>query len=445
MNKRVKKCFICCLVLSLFFTSFPQLLVYAENTEQPVQSKVSEEVEYVTFVEDETNELGMSEEKVVSVEEIAPYVILADGETLPQIKTDEVSVLSDDVVQLDTEDALYQYLKEQVVARNSQITVSVPIEINNKIGPVSAMTSAQEYTESCTGQEGDALKYGGVGYSVSTRSYTGATRVTYTYYMNYFSTAEQEKQLTSAVTCALASLNLNGKTDVEKVIAIHNYICDHVDYDYDGLSDSTNTVKYTAYGALCNGKAVCNGYAVLFYRMCKDAGLSVRIIPGTANGGAHAWNIVRVGNVYYNVDTTWDGQDTQTFNRYLLKNENDFSADHTRRENCATEEFNDAYPMAEQSYVLPATDSDLPAINHDTPLNIDNTWIFENVTTNNEIISTQAVGKPKLLIYFISVYDCLSQFQGLYKENAALDIIAMPMDTAVKEDVQKISDTLLYI
>lgn len=197
----------------------------------------------------------------------------------------EVSVLSDDVVQLDTEDALYQYLKEQVVARNSQITVSVPIEINNKIGPVSAMTSAQEYTESCTGQEGDALKYGGVGYNVSTRSYTGATRVTYTYYMNYFSTAEQEKQLTSAVTCALASLNLNGKTDVEKVIAIHNYICDHVDYDYDGLSDSTNTVKYTAYGALCNGKAVCNGYAVLFYRMCKDAGLSVRIIPGTANGG----------------------------------------------------------------------------------------------------------------------------------------------------------------
>ena len=444
MNKRVKKCFICCLVLSLFFTSFPQLLVYAENTEQPVQSKVSEEVEYVIFVEDETNELGMSEEKVVSVEEIAPYVILADGETLPQIKTDEVSVLSDDVVQLDTEDALYQYLKEQVVARNSQITVSVPIEINNKIGPVSAMTSAQEYTESCTGQEGDALKYGGVGYSVSTRSYTGATRVTYTYYMNYFSTAEQEKQLTSAVTCALASLNLNGKTDVEKVIAIHNYICDHVDYDYDGLSDSTNTVKYTAYGALCNGKAVCNGYAVLFYRMCKDAGLSVRIIPGTANGGAHAWNIVRVGNVYYNVDTTWDGQDTQTFNRYLLKNENDFSADHTRRENCATEEFNDAYPMAEQSYVLPATDSDLPAINHDTPLNIDNTWIFENVTTNNEIISTQAVGKPKLLIYFISVYDCLSQFQGLYKENADLDIIAMPMDTAVKEDVQKFQELYDY-
>ena len=444
MSKNIKKWFICCLVLSLLFTSFPQMSVWAENTEQPAQSEVSEGEECVVLAEADKEETGVSEEPVVSVEEVAPYVILADGETLPQTKADEVSVLSDDVVQLETEDALYQYLKEQIVVRNSQITVSVPVEINNKVGPINAMTSAQKYTEACTGQEGDALKYGGVGYSVSTTSYSGAARVTYTYYMNYYTTAEQEKQLTSAVTSALASLNLNGKTDVEKVIAIHNYICDHVDYDYDGLSDSTNTVKYTAYGALCNGKAVCNGYAVLFYRMCKDAGLSVRIIPGTANGGAHAWNIVRVGNVYYNVDTTWDGQDTQTFNRYLLKNENDFSADHTRRENCATEEFNDAYPMAEQSYVLPATDSDLPAINHDTPLNIDNTWIFENVTTNNEIISTQAVGKPKLLIYFISVYDCLSQFQGLYKENADLDIIAMPMDTAVKEDVQKFQELYDY-
>ena len=43
------------------------------------------------------------------------------------------------------------------------------------------------------------------------------------------------------------------------------------DYDYSGLSDSSNLIKYTAYAALCEGKAVCRGYAVLFYRMCKEA------------------------------------------------------------------------------------------------------------------------------------------------------------------------------
>lgn len=218
MSKNIKKWFICCLVLSLLFTSFPQMSVWAENTEQPAQSEVSEGEECVVLAEADKEETGVSEEPVVSVEEVAPYVILADGETLPQTKADEVSVLSDDVVQLETEDALYQYLKEQVVVRNSQITVSVPVEINNKVGPINAMTSAQKYTEACTGQEGDALKYGGVGYSVSTTSYSGAARVTYTYYMNYYTTAEQEKQLTSAVTSALASLNLDEKQKQRRLL-----------------------------------------------------------------------------------------------------------------------------------------------------------------------------------------------------------------------------------
>ena len=427
MNKRVKKCFICCLVLSLFFTSFPQLLVYAENTEQPAQSEVSEGEECVVLAEADKEETGVSEEPVVSVEEVAPYVILADGETLPQTKADEVSVLSDDVVQLETEDALYQYLKEQVVVRNSQITVSVPVEINNKVGPINAMTSAQKYTEACTGQEGDALKYGGVGYSVSTTSYSGAARVTYTYYMNYYTTAEQEKQLTSAVTSALASLNLDEKTEAEKVVAIHNYICDHVDYDYDGLSDSSNTVKYTAYGALCNGKAVCNGYAVLFYRMCKEAGLSVRIISGTANGGSHAWNIVKVGDVYYAVDSTWDGQDAQTLDQYLLKSEKDFSADHTRSAEYTTEEFNDAYPMALNSYYEKTFNDSL---NRDNPQ-------YDNVALDGTTVATVSFSKPKILIYFSTQCGYSQATIGEISKNTytGADIVAVAVNTTSVDDV----------
>ena len=433
MSKNIKKWFICCLVLSLLFTSFPQMSVWAENTEQPAQSEVSEGEECVVLAEADKEETGVSEEPVVSVEEVAPYVILADGETLPQTKADEVSVLSDDVVQLETEDALYQYLKEQVVVRNSQITVSVPVEINNKVGPINAMTSAQKYTEACTGQEGDALKYGGVGYSVSTTSYSGAARVTYTYYMNYYTTAEQEKQLTSAVTSALASLNLDGKTEAEKVVAIHNYICDHVDYDYDGLSDSSNTVKYTAYGALCNGKAVCNGYAVLFYRMCKEAGLSVRIISGTANGGSHAWNIVKVGDVYYAVDSTWDGQDAQTLDQYLLKSEKDFSADHTRSAEYTTEEFNDAYPMALNSYYEKTFNDSL---------NLDNPQ-YDNVALDGTTVATVSFSKPKILIYFSTQCGYSQATIGEISKNTytGADIVAVAVNTTSVDDVTAFKNT----
>ena len=407
--------------------------VWAENTEQPAQSEVSEGEECVVLAEADKEETGVSEEPVVSVEEVAPYVILADGETLPQTKADEVSVLSDDVVQLETEDALYQYLKEQVVVRNSQITVSVPVEINNKVGPINAMTSAQKYTEACTGQEGDALKYGGVGYSVSTTSYSGAARVTYTYYMNYYTTAEQEKQLTSAVTSALASLNLDGKTEAEKVVAIHNYICDHVDYDYDGLSDSSNTVKYTAYGALCNGKAVCNGYAVLFYRMCKEAGLSVRIISGTANGGSHAWNIVKVGDVYYAVDSTWDGQDAQTLDQYLLKSEKDFSADHTRSAEYTTEEFNDAYPMALNSYYEKTFNDSL---------NLDNPQ-YDNVALDGTTVATVSFSKPKILIYFSTQCGYSQATIGEISKNTytGADIVAVAVNTTSVDDVTAFKNT----
>ena len=295
------------------------------------------------------------------------------------------------------------------------------------------MTSAQKYTEACTGQEGDALKYGGVGYSVSTTSYSGAARVTYTYYMNYYTTAEQEKQLTSAVTSALASLNLDGKTEAEKVVAIHNYICDHVDYDYDGLSDSSNTVKYTAYGALCNGKAVCNGYAVLFYRMCKEAGLSVRIISGTANGGSHAWNIVKVGDVYYAVDSTWDGQDAQTLDQYLLKSEKDFSADHTRSAEYTTEEFNDAYPMALNSYYEKTFNDSL---------NLDNPQ-YDNVALDGTTVATVSFSKPKILIYFSTQCGYSQATIGEISKNTytGADIVAVAVNTTSVDDVTAFKNT----
>ena len=203
--------------------------------------------------------------------------------------------------------------------------------------------------DSSTGQEGDALLYGYAGCNVS---YSTAGYIKYT--MAYHSNAEQEAKLTEAVAVAMAKLQLNGLSEAKKITKIHDYICNHVDYEYNSKEEQI----YTAYGALCTGKAVCQGYAVLFYRLCKEAGLSVRIISGTGNGGPHAWNIVRIGSKYYNVDCTWDGQDAATYNEFLLKSEADFR-DHTRESwpvagsHCldyTSAEFNAQYPMTEKSW-----------------------------------------------------------------------------------------------
>ena len=249
-------------------------------------------------------------------------------------------------------DSAVSYLRKQMVSRETEITVNFPASwfTSHKDGLYwDLLYDAMKCDDSSTGQEGDALLYGYAGCNVS---YSTAGYIKYT--MAYHSNAEQEAKLTEAVAAAMAKLQLNGLSEAKKITKIHDYICNHVDYAY----NSTEEQIYTAYGALCTGKAVCQGYAVLFYRLCKEAGLSVRIISGTGNGGPHAWNIVRIGSKYYNVDCTWDGQDTATYNEFLLKSEADFS-DHTRESwevagnhylDYTSAEFNAQYPMTEKSW-----------------------------------------------------------------------------------------------
>ena len=249
-------------------------------------------------------------------------------------------------------DSAVSYLRKQMVSRETEITLNFPaswFDSHKDKLYWDLLYDAIKCDESSTGQEGDALIYGYAGCDVS---YSNAGYIQYT--MLYHSDAEQEAKLTAAVAEAMTTLQLNGLSEAKKIIKIHDYICNHVEYAY----NSTEEQIYTAYGALCTGKAVCQGYAVLFYRLCKEAGLSVRIISGTGNGGAHAWNIVRIGSKYYNVDCTWDGQDEATYNEFLLKSEADFT-DHTRKSwkvagshylYYTSAEFNAQYPMTEKSW-----------------------------------------------------------------------------------------------
>lgn len=249
-------------------------------------------------------------------------------------------------------DSAVSYLRKQMVSRETEITLNFPASwfTSHKDGLYwDLLYDAMKCDDSSTGQEGDALLYGYAGCNVS---YSTAGYIKYT--MAYHSNAEQEAKLTEAVAAAMAKLQLNGLSEAKKITKIHDYICNHVDYAY----NSTEEQIYTAYGALCTGKAVCQGYAVLFYRLCKEAGLSVRIISGTGNGGPHAWNIVRIGSKYYNMDCTWDGQDAATYNEFLLKSEADFR-DHTRKSwkvagshylDYTSAEFNAQYPMTEKSW-----------------------------------------------------------------------------------------------
>ena len=348
MNKRLIS-----LVLTfiMLITVVPSTIVEASEVTTMESVKASSNQSEVTKPEENTiYAVNPLYEDVISIDDLKRKL---DSESSDKESADGEQLFGSFTGQYFSDyDSAVLYLRKQMVSRETEINLNFPESwfTSHKDGLYwDLLYDAMKCDESSTGQEGDALLYGYAGCNVS---YSTAGYIKYT--MAYHSNAEQEAKLTEAVAVAMAKLQLNGFSEAKKITKIHDYICNHVDYEYNSKEEQI----YTAYGALCTGKAVCQGYAVLFYRLCKEAGLSVRIISGTGNGGPHAWNIVRIGSKYYNVDCTWDGQDAATYNEFLLKSEADFR-DHTRESwpvagsHCldyTSAEFNAQYPMTEKSW-----------------------------------------------------------------------------------------------
>lgn len=213
---------------------------------------------------------------------------------------------------------------------------------------------------------GDYLsyQYGGwkAGISISGTSGSSDRTAKYTFTVTYYTDYEQEQAVESRVNEVLAEIVSDSMSDYEKIKAVYDYICDNVAYDYANLGNTDYKLQYTAYGALIDGRAVCQGYSALFYRSMLELGIDCRIISGLGNGGAHAWNIVKLGNYYYNVDVTWDSNysDTDAY-KYFLKSDADFGA-HERDTDKFGSDFEAQYNISGTSYTLPEDTDEAEAV-----------------------------------------------------------------------------------
>ncbi len=257
------------------------------------------------------------------------------------------------------------YLKEREIARDvTSITlkVSFPVKFNSTEDAYSYISGAISIAEQHNGigTEGDYLRFNRLGESLGISYYPQQDGLielsTISYSLYHLTSPQKEAEITEYLNNQVyPSLSLNDKSDVEKIKAIYGYITEHVTYDWDNLNNREYEMKYTTYAALINGTAVCQGYSSLLYRMMNEAGIDARIITSRN----HAWNIVRIGNLYYNVDSTWDsnyGNDPDRWEYYLLCNSNfentqkDENGDHQRDAKYRTSEFYASYPMSDTDF-----------------------------------------------------------------------------------------------
>ncbi len=92
-------------------------------------------------------------------------------------------------------------------------------------------------------------------------------------------------------------------TDVHKALILHDKLA--INCKYASLSNGHyESVAYTAYGALVNGEAVCQGYSLAYMYLLDKVGIKSYFCP--SDGMGHAWNIVEIGGKKYHVDVTHD-------------------------------------------------------------------------------------------------------------------------------------------
>jgi len=111
----------------------------------------------------------------------------------------------------------------------------------------------------------------------------------------------------------IKSIISDNMTAYEKEKAIHDYIVINTTYDE---YNQWPIESHTAYGALVNGVAVCDGYAESLDLLLKMAGIKSKLVYGTMDNVLHAWNLVEINGQKYFVDATADDPTNNT-NNYM--------------------------------------------------------------------------------------------------------------------------------
>lgn len=133
------------------------------------------------------------------------------------------------------------------------------------------------------------------------------------YYSDYFSSDKDLKRFLNkeeaAVRKVVESIPASAKTRYDRVAYINDYIVKNCEYSMDAFRVANTPMEmnyypaWTAYGALIDGKAVCEGYSKAM-KLCLDL-LGIPCVLVSGNG--HEWNEVQMEDgKWYLLDATFN-------------------------------------------------------------------------------------------------------------------------------------------
>ena len=97
-----------------------------------------------------------------------------------------------------------------------------------------------------------------------------------------------------------------GESDAETLLTLVDMLIRASDFD-EGTAriiseHGLQNPLATAFGALINGSAIGEGFAMAFKALCDELGIWNQVVLGEFDGMIHAWNIVYLNGNYYHID-----------------------------------------------------------------------------------------------------------------------------------------------
>ncbi len=147
--------------------------------------------------------------------------------------------------------------------------------------------------------------------------------------LTYTMDAATRKQARDQLETALNTIQQHTPDTTDEYIIeayLHEHLTSHCIYDHDaaevGFDQKPNA--YSAYGALVEGKAVCEGYSRAMQLLLKQHDIASTPVIGESieTGEQHMWNLVTINGEAYHLDATWnDSEDGQRHNYFNVTTE----------------------------------------------------------------------------------------------------------------------------
>lgn len=238
----------------------------------------------------------------------------------------ENALLPQDIYSLDSLYAGSQYIMDSLSDGSETLTLSVHDLSKDRL---QLLLWASQINDSADMIE-EALSGKGDYYDDDDGSYIAVLSI------QYSGTKEKREQCRLELKNVLLDIDAElseqkAKDQSELYQASCNAVADRAEYDYEmseaSVSETlTPEMRYlrTAYGALCEGRAVCTSYAAAFKAICDRLSLPCWVVMGYYEDGGHAWNAVLLNGEIRYVDPTF--YDISKSNMHILFTPEEYAA-----------------------------------------------------------------------------------------------------------------------